>query len=148
MEKKIKIKNKIINFLAKKGETSLNEKNFTKSVKELQKSTKKATKDVIKTAVASVATPFKILIFKQKKRKKKKVREVPFFIKAYEAQIYFAIKNLIGSANASKKNVSLHKRLQNEFFLAAQQSKESLKVKNNIQKILITKKRLLNFYKW
>jgi ribosomal protein S7 len=147
MKKNIKIKNKIINFLAKKGETALNEKIFIKSIKELQKNTKKATKDIIKAAVISVATPFKILIFKQKKRKKKKVREVPFFIKAYEAQIYLAIKNLTESIQNKQKN-SLYKRLQNEFFLAAQQSEESLKVKKNIQKLLTTKKRLLNFYKW
>lgn len=147
MKKSIKIKNKIINFLAKKGETALNEKIFIKSIKELQKNTKKATKDIIKVAVISIATPFKILIFKQKKRKKKKVREVPFFIKAYKAQIYLAIKNLTESIQ-NKKKISLYKRLQNEFFLAAQQSEESLKVKRGIQKLLTTKKRLLNFYKW
>lgn len=146
----IHIKKKIINFLTKKGKKPTAEKVFIKAVKTLQQDCAKSTKELIKLAVFNSIIPFRILTFKQKKRKKKKIREVPFYIKNYKDQLSFAIKNLskaVHTKNQSLPKVS-HNDLKNEILSATKSASNSIQIKENIQAFLMNKKHLLRHYKW
>lgn len=146
----IYIKKKIINFLTKKGRKATAEKIFTKTIKTLQQDCVKSTKRLIQLAVSHSLIPFRVLIFKQKKRKKKKIREAPFFIKNYKDQLSFAIKNLIKVVSTKNKNSSKisHDILKNEILSATKFSSNSINIKENIQSFLTNKKHLLRYYKW
>lgn len=146
-KKRINIKQKFVNFLTIKGKKATNEKNFKKSIKTIQKLHKKTTKDILKCAVIKATIPFKILVFKQKKRKQKKVKEIPFFLKNYKDQVNFAIKNII-KAIKNHKNQACFLKLQKEIIVTTQLKNESTKIKENIQKFITTKRHLLVNFKW
>ena len=145
------LKKKIINILTKKGKKATVEKVFLKAIKTLQQEHNKSTEKLIKLAVYHSLSPFKILTFRQKtKKKKKKVREAPFYIKSYENQISFAIKNLLKIINVKKKSQfkKCHNNLKNEILLASKNSSHSVEIKKNIQKFITDKRYLLRYYKW
>ena len=77
--KKIELKNKIINHLILNGKKETGEKILLKSFKELQKSSKKQPKKLIKLALI-FSTPifkiYKITIKKKKKKIKKKKKKI------------------------------------------------------------------------
>ncbi len=144
----MQIKKKIVNFLTTQGKKTINEKNFCKTVKTLQKKSKKSTKDLIKLTIINTLIPFKILTFKRKKRKKKQTKEFPFFIKNYKNQIFFTIKSLIESVKKNKQKNSCSENLQKEFLLPTTKFSNSIKIKSNIQKFFKNNNRLVTYYKW
>ena len=97
MKKKFTIKNKIHNHLIKYGKKAKSEKILIKTIKKLQKETKKNSKNIINTTVFFTAPAFKVFIFTRKKRKKKTVREVPVFLSKKSGQLSYGIKLILKS---------------------------------------------------
>ena len=78
--KKIELKNKIINHLILNGKKETGEKILLKSFKELQKSSKKQPKKLIKLALIFSTPIFKIYKITIKKKKKKLKKFLPLLI--------------------------------------------------------------------
>ena len=148
-QKKILIKNKIINHLQINGKKYKGEKILIQTVKELQKSTVKPSRKLIKLALVVSSPIFKIHEITQKKRKKKKqkTRIIPAFIYNKSSRISFSIKYIIKTAE--KNNISLFFfKLKEEFLLTAQYKSDSIEKKQDLQKRLLTYKHLFKYYRW
>lgn len=139
--------NKIINHLTSKGKKHTSEKIFLKSLKELQKDSKKQSEKLLKLAIISSSPVFKLHIFTQKKRKKKKGREIPAFINKTKIRVSLAIKNILIVAK-KKKIHNIYLSLKQELLLTAQGKSETIEYKNITQEQILTKKHLLRYYRW
>jgi ribosomal protein S7 len=146
MKRNIKIKNKIINHLMKHGKKQTSEKIFSKSIKELQKSTLKRTKDVIILSIKQTTPIYKMHFLTQKKRKNKTIKEIPTFIKTSGSRTSLAIKFIVQATR--KKNRSTYKNLKEEILLSSQALGDSVKVKQDLQEAVLKKKKLFKYYKW
>ena len=98
------LKKKIINILTKKGKKATVEKVFLKAIKTLQQEHNKSTEKLIKLAVYHSLSPFKILTFRQKtkKKKKKSERSTVLYKKLRKSNI-FCDKKFIKNYKCKKK---------------------------------------------
>ena len=98
-EKRIEIRNKIINHLIVSGKKETGEKVLLKSFKEIQKDSKKRSQELVKLGIIYSTPTFKLHRIENKKQKKrnKKVREIPAFINDKTARISLAIKFILAT---------------------------------------------------
>lgn len=139
------IKEKIVNNLTFHGKNITIEKKLLNSFKQLQKASKKQTKEIVKTAILHSTPIFKIHKLTRKKRKKKKVIEIPYFIKNNQLRVSLALKTINSNLN-KKENIA--NSLANELLLSSQNKSQSTSAKKNAQEKAIPKKYRLRFYKW
>jgi len=140
------IKNKIFNHLLINGEKEVCEMILFKMFKELQKASKKKSKRIITTAISLAAPSFKLLIFTRKKRKKKFIREVPYFLLNSNVQVSFAIRQILKALE--KKSFYTHKNLKDEFLIGTQNLSKTFDTKKLLHNTVTLKKNLLTYYKW
>jgi len=131
---------KIINYLLLKGNKRIAEKKFLETLKLIQHSSNKDSKNIFKFAIINKA-PF--LNIKVKKRKKKIVREIPFIFKS-SLRTPYAIKEIIKAAR-KKKESSFPILLRSEIFNSFTVNNENLKQKNEIYKKSFSKKAFSHF---
>jgi len=148
---KIKIKDKLLNYLLKKGNKRTSEKILLKSIKELQKCSKKHSLDIIKVAISLSVPIFKIYTFtdrKRKKRKKKvqKIKRIPIFLMNKESRKSLALKFIANTKN--KKQSKMHLLLKNEFLLNAQNKGLAVQLKYELHKEASKYKNLIRYYRW
>jgi ribosomal protein S7 len=142
----INIKNKIINHLTLNGNKQTSEKKFNQNLKELNKTSTKLIKELIKLALIKVIPIFKLHIIKKKKKKKKIIKEIPTFISNTNRRTSLAIKFIILSFKEKKrKNNNL---LSYEILNILQNNSETINKKNTLQKQVIKHKRYFSFYRW
>lgn len=148
-EKNLKIKNKLINNLTKNGEKKTSEKILLKSLKELQKSSRKQSKELVKLALLQSTPIFKLHRISNKKLKKKKrrVKEIPAFISKTSARTSLAIKFILTSIK-KKTSSNFYVKLKENFLATAQTKGEAIKLKNDLQQQTIQHKRFLKYYRW
>ena len=144
---KIEIKNKIINNLLINGKKNTGEKILLKTLKELQKSSNKKSKELIKFAIIFATPTFKLHIMSQKKRKKKKIREIPSFISKKNARISLAIKFILKTIKKKNSN-KLYNKLKKEVLLTTQLKGDVIQIKNDLQKHILLKKHYFSYFKW
>ena len=147
LSKKINTKNKIINHLTARGKKHTSEKIFLKTLKKLQKDSKKQSSKIFKLAIVMASPTFKLHTLKQKKRKKKKGKEIPAFISKTKIRISLAIKNILLITQKKKKRVT-YLNLREEVLATAQKKSETIERKNTTQEQILTKKHLLRYYRW
>jgi small subunit ribosomal protein S7 len=147
--KKLSIKKKLLNHLMKNGEKKTSEKIFLQSLKEIQKTSLKQTKSLVKTALINTAPIFKLHTIKNKKQKKKnrKIKTVPFFIYNNLARISLAIKFIIDTV-AKRKTTKFFIKLNEEILLSSKQQSETIQMKDYIQKKVFAHKRYFKFFRW
>lgn len=140
-------KNKIINHIIQKGKKTKSEKILNKSIKKLQKNSKKPTKKLIQLSIVLSSLIFRIHTIKNKKNRKQKARIKPTFIPNQSKRFYFAIKLIIHSA---KKNYFsyLHNKLKEEFLSTTKLKNNFIKTKKELEKEALKKKHLFKYYKW
>lgn len=146
--KNFTFKNKITNHLMKNGEKKTSENLIVKSFKELQKNSLKNSKKLVKIAVINSIPIFKIHTIENKKQKKKKrkIKEIPFFITSENFRISLAIKLILN--NIRKKHLKMYIKLNTEILALSQEKGNTILVKNKIQKQALLNKRYFNFYRW
>lgn len=144
--KKIELKNKIINHLILNGKKETGEKILLKSFKELQKSSKKQPKKLIKLALIFSTPIFKIYKITIKK-KKKKIKEIPTIINTKKARISLAIKFILATLKNKKSNY-FYIKLHNEILLNLKSEGSAVQIKNKIQKQALLNKHFFYFYRW
>ena len=145
--RKIKIKNKIINHLMLNGEKKTSEKILLKSFKELQKSSKKQSKKLIELAIIFSTPVFKVHKITNKKRKKKKIKEIPTIITAKKARISLAIKFILNTLK-NKKSSNFYTEFNKEILLNLKSEGSAIQIKNEVQKQVLLKKHFFSYYRW
>jgi ribosomal protein S7 len=140
---KLSLKTKISNHLMINGQKKTCEKIFLKSLKMLQKTVIKNHHNILKLAIINSAP---IIRIKQIKKKKKKViKEFPFFLNE-KNRISFSIKNIL-SALTEKSKINIYSKLKQEIFLSSQNKNEILKKQETLQNYALTKKKY-SHYRW
>jgi ribosomal protein S7 len=147
MRKKFEIKKKFINHFMKNGKKTTSEKILLNSLKELQKTSSKQSEELIKNAVVNSLPVFTIhkIENKKQKKKKRKIKEIPFFIVNSKSRISLAIKLIIESL---KKQSCFFKDFNKEILANNQQKGSSIQLKTELQKKVIYNKRYFRFYRW
>lgn len=140
-------KEKIINNLTQKGKKTKSEQILNKSIKELQKSSKKQTKKLIQLSLILSSIIFKTQTIKNKKNKKQKTRIKPSFIASQYKRFSFAIKLLIATANENYTNY-FHNKLKEEFLSTTQCKSNAIKIKKDLEKQALKNKHLFKYYRW
>jgi len=141
-------KNKIINYLTQKGKKTKSEKILNKSLKELQKNSKKQSKKLVKLSLILSSAVFNVREITNKKSRKHKIRIKPTFLYSSNKRFAFAIKLIVSAAKKSYESY-FYNKLKEEFFSAIQYRSNVIKIKINLEKQALKEKRLLNkYYRW
>ena len=140
-------KDKITNHLTKKGKKTKSEKILNKSIKELQKSSKKQTKKLIQLSLILSSIIFKTRTIKNKKNKKQKTRIKPSFITNQNKRFSFAIKLIVTTANENYTSY-FYNKLKDEFFSTAQFKNNVIKIKKDLEKQALKNKHVFKYYRW
>ena len=149
IKKKFEINNKLINHLVINGKKTKSEKIVLKSIKALQKISKKSSKKLFQLALLHNTPIFKLNTITQKKKKKKKqkVKIIPAFISNKTSRISFAIKFIITAAS-KKNNQPLFKKLLNEILVSSQNRSNAIEIKKDTQKQALLNRQLFKYYRW
>nr|QYJ09257.1 ribosomal protein S7 [Pleurosigma sp. mgcode 4] len=146
LEKK-RLKCKLINHLLKNGNKKTCENILLKSLKNIQKTSLKPYKKVVKIAVINSASIFRIVKLKQKKRKKKSVKEIPTFILNNFERISWSLKVILHYSKQQNAN-NFYKKLKQELIINSKNKGNSVDKKNELHKQILPKKRLLLYFRW
>jgi small subunit ribosomal protein S7 len=145
-KKTIELKKKIINHLMKNGKKTISEKILFNSIKELQKISLKQPEELIKNAIINTIPMFKIKkIEKKRKKKKKYIKEIPLCVMSKKSKISLAIKLIKKSLN---KQSYLFKDFHKEILLNNQQKGNSINLKFEEHKKIMSLKYYSRFYRW
>jgi ribosomal protein S7 len=145
-KKKIFLKNKVINSLLISGNKVTSEKLLLKSIKLLQKLTKKSYLNLLQLCILNIVPIFKMNTQKFKKGKRKYFKEVPSFIKTDSLRIMLALKYL--KKSSAHKNTSFDTSFANEILSSAQSKSQTVEKKNELQKQILLKKKYLHKFRW
>lgn len=148
-KKKLEIKTKLINNITINGEKKTSEKILLKSLKELQKSSKKQVKELVRLALIQSIPIFKLHRISNKKLKKRnrRVKEIPAFISKTSARTSLAIKFILASIEKKKSN-NFYLKLKESLLITAQSKGNAVELKNELQKRSLLHKRFLKYYRW
>jgi hypothetical protein len=89
---------------------------------------------------------FKLNVVKYKKRKKKKIKETPAFIKNINRRTSLAIKFIIHTIR--QKKLKKQNDISNEILNILRNDSETINKKNTLQKQILKHKHYFSFYKW
>jgi ribosomal protein S7 len=142
-----KIKSKLVNHLLKNGNKKTCESILLTSFKTLQKSSLKSYKKIIKIAVINSASIFRIVKLKQKKRKKKSVKEIPTFIFNNFERISWSLKVILTYSKKQNAN-TFYKKLKQEIIINSKNKGSTIDKRIESHKQILPKKRLLLYFRW
>ena len=140
------IKNKIINHLTLTGNKTTGEKILTESIKKIQKESKKSTEKIIQIAIINTSPIFKVHKILNKRKKKKKLREIPAFVSSNTARLSLAIKFILFSNK--NKFTKITTKLKNEILQGFKNEGLSVTKKNELQRKALLNKKYLRYYRW
>lgn len=148
-QKKIEINNKLINHLVVNGKKTKSEKIVLKSLKALQKVSKKSSKKLFQLALIHSTPVFKLNTITQKKKKKKKqkIKIIPAFISDKTSRISFAIKFIVTTAS-NKNTQPLFQKLLKEILISSQNKSNAVEAKKGVQKQALLNRHLFKYYRW
>lgn len=147
----MKIKSKLINHLTLNGKKETSEKNLLKSVKELQKNSKKRFSKVFQLALIHSTPIFKLHKIKLKKKKKSKnnrFREIPGFLKTRTSRISLALKFILKNSKKNTEYSNYSQSLSKEILICSKNKGESVRTKSELQKNVLAKKHFFRYYRW
>ena len=149
IKKKIEITRKLVNHLVINGKKPKSEKIVLKSIKALQKTSKKSSQKLFQLALIYNTPIFKLNTITQKKRKKKKqkVKIIPAFISNKTSRISFAIKFIVTTAS-KKSNQPLFQKLLNEILISSRNKSDAVERKKDTQKQALLNRHLFKYYRW
>lgn len=135
------IKNKMINHILQKGKKTKSEKIINKSLKELQKYSKKSIKKIIQLSIVLSSVIFKTHIITPHFN----IR--PIFINNKKKIFFFGLKLIVSGA---KKNYSncFHNKLKEKIFSTTQLKNNTIKNKELAENNISSKKHLFKYFKW
>jgi ribosomal protein S7 len=142
------LKNKVLNTLMLSGKKTTCEKVVLKSVKRLQKSTMKKSRNLIQLAVINSTPTFKLNEQAVKKGKRKATKDVPSFILSDSLRIMMSLKFLKEVASKNRGSVDFYQSLAKEVLSSSFYKSQSVDKKNELQKQVLVNKRYLSKFRW
>lgn len=118
-----------------------------KSLKAIQKICNKPHKTLVKLAIINSTSTFRIIQLKKKKRKKKSAKEIPIFISNNYDRITWSIKFILQTTK-KKTTTKIYNNLKQEIMLSSRNEGDSTKIKTDLHKKILTKKRLFLYFRW
>ena len=145
----MEIKNKMINHLMISGRKETGEKILLKSLKEIQRDSKKQSQELVKLGIMYSTPTFKLhkITNKKQKRRNKKVRTIPAFISDKNARISLAIKFILITLR-KKKSKNCHIKLKQELIANALYKGSAIQIKNELQKQVLVNKHYFSYFRW
>ena len=144
----MKIKSKLINHLILNGKKETSEKTFNRNFKTLQKKSQKCSSKLFQLALISSTSVFRLHRISLKNRKKKKVREVPGFLRNRNNRISLALKFLVKITKQTSDSLYFDKNFLTKILSLSKFENETLSIKNETQKTLLNKRYLFRYYRW
>lgn len=147
MSNKEKLKKKLLKHILKNGKKPVSEKILTKSLKSIQKSQKKSHNEIFKLAVINSTPMFRVIKLKNKRRKKKSIKEIPAFLSTYTYRTSWGLKYLIKTSVSKTDNV-FSNQLKHEILSSAKHESNTITLKNELQNKALEKKKYFRHYRW
>lgn len=145
---KLEIKNRIYNISLNNGNKKTGEKNVLRTLKKLQKLSKKQHLNIISLAIKNSTPALKMNKQKLKKSKKKANQEIPTFIQNNFLRINLALKYIILNSRKRSESVSFYFKLSNEILESSILKSSSIEQKTELQKQILMQKNLFFKYRW
>ena len=145
---KLKIKQRICNISLNNGNKKTSEKNVLKTLKKLQKLSKKQHTNIISLAIKNSTPAFKMNKQKLKKIKKKSNQEIPTFIQNNFLRINLSLKYIILNSRKRSESNSFYFKLSNEILESSILKSSSIEQKTELQKQILMQKNLFFKYRW
>ena len=137
------IKNSFLNLIMFNGNKKTSEKLVIKSLKKLQKKfNQKNFNDLIKIGLIN-SSP--IFLVKNIKRKRKQTVEFPFLLN-YKLRLFYGIKFILRNC-LNKQNQKFYNKLEQELVNSCNNLGQSVKIKKDLHKEAVVKKKFAN-YRW
>lgn len=133
------LRTKIINYIFNDGSKRTSEKILLKTLKVIQKSSNKNSKNIVKFSLVKAS----FFLNLKKKKQRQLLIEIPFLLKS-SSRISFAIKKILGIVRQKKIN-SFYFLLKQELFNSLTENNEIFKDKKEIYKKAFTKKAFTHF---
>ena len=141
---------KLINYSQLNGKKRLSENLLLKTLKDLQKVSKKNYKKFLKLCLIYITSIFKLnTLLNTKNKKKKKIIEKNSFIviKKKKTRTSTAVKFISKIAKNGKANF-YNKKLCNEILSVLKNESSIIKIKNDWQEKVVLKKHIFSYYRW
>lgn len=148
MDNKEKLKKKFLKHILKNGKKSISEKILNKSFKSLQKSQKKSHGEILRLAILNSTPIFRIIKLKNKRRKKKSIKEIPAFLSTYKYRTSWGLKYLINTSNLKTNNTIFSDQLNRSILESAKHTSSTITFKNELQSKALEKKKYFRHYRW
>lgn len=142
----MKIQKKLINHLTLNGKKETGEKNLMKSIKQLQKNSKKTSHEIFQLALINSTSVFRLHTMKIKKKRTIKLKEIPGFIKNQNARNSMAMKFIL--SNTKEKAEYFYEKINKEIVINAKNEGNGVEMKNQLQKSVLNKKHFFQYYRW
>lgn len=142
------LKAKIVNSLMKNGKKKTGEKVLLKSLKLLQKSTTKNSKDLIQLAIINSTSTFKLNEQVVKKGKRKVTKRTPSFILNDSLRIMTSLKSIKRVVSKTQGSEFFYSKLAKEILASSQFQGQVIETKNELQKQILLNKRYLSKFRW
>ena len=139
IKNKLEIKHRIYNNSLNSGNKKTGEKNLLKSLKKLQKLTKKRDSSIISLAIKNSTPTLKMNKQKMKKRKKNKVQEIPTFIRNNFLRVNLALKYLLINSENKTETTKFCNKFATEILDSAFLKSVSINKKEELQKQILLK---------
>ena len=132
-----------INHTLQKGKKQTSEKILKSTVKSIQKSEKKSHNEIFKIAIFNSLPKFKIL----KLKRRKSLLEIPTYLSTYNYRAAWGIKYITKGLNSNY--IFCKQQLKNGILSNASSSTiQIVKLKDEIQKNVLKKKKYFKHYRW
>ena len=147
MNNQEKIKKKLYKHILKNGKKPISEKIITKSFKSIQKFQTKSHSEILKLAIINTTPIFRVIKLKNKRRKKKSVREIPAFLSTYKYRTSWGVKYLTKISTSKTTNI-FPNQLKNEILLSAKNESSAITFKNELQNKTLKGRKYFRHYRW
>ena len=146
--KNISLKSKIINTLMLSGKKNTGEKILLRFAKQLQKSSNKNFKALVKLAVMNSTPAFKLNEQIVKKGKRKAVRTISSFITNDSLRVLTSLKLIKATVAKHKGPKQFYELLADEILASSNFKSSSVEKKTELQKQVLINKRYLSKFRW
>jgi ribosomal protein S7 len=142
------LKQKLTNAIMKHGKKKTAEKILIKSLKLIQKSSKKNHKTLIKESIINATPTFKINKQSRKRGKRKIEKEIPAFIKKDSLRTVLSVNFLVSASLKNNELNNFYKKMTQEILETSFQKSKSIEQKTEMQKQVLMQKRYLLKFRW
>ena len=135
------LRSKILKNLISSGSKTISEKLLKKSIKNIQKSSRKNHIEILKKALIN-SSP--VMAIKKIGKNKKKSREFPFLI-GKNLRLSLGLKHILETLKNKQKLKNFYNEFSTELILTSQNKSITAKLKNNVHEQTFLKKKYANF---